>query len=80
MVQVITDATTARSKGYGFVRFASEVERDRALNEMNGHFLSNRPIRVSLATARKNALPGGTAIPQLPHPSDFDPTNTTLFI
>lgn len=79
-MQVITDATTARSKGYGFVRFASEVERDRALNEMNGHFLSNRPIRVSLATARKNALPGGAAIPQLPHPSDFDPTNTTLFI
>ena len=27
----------------------------QALTEMNGHFLSNRPIRVSLATAKKNA-------------------------
>lgn len=80
IAQVITDATTARSKGYGFVRFASEVERDRALNEMNGHFLSNRPIRVSLATARKNAVSAGAVIPHIPHPSDFDPTNTTLFI
>lgn len=79
--KVITDAITGRSKGYGFVRFGSDIERDRALGEMNGHFLSNRPIRVSLATARKNtpAAVGMTAV-QAPHPSDFDPTNTTLFI
>lgn len=77
--QVITDATTGRSKGYGFVRFAAEAERDRALNEMNGHFLSNRPIRVSLATAKKSTS-STTLATQIPHPSDFDPTNTTLFI
>ena len=61
---------------------------------MSGHFLSNRPIRVSLATAKKNTgvgggggglvggLPGGHGGPggQAPHPSDLDPTNTTLFI
>jgi hypothetical protein len=29
--QVITDPATGRSKGYGFVRFSSEAERDRAL-------------------------------------------------
>ncbi len=34
--QVIADTATGRSKGYGFVRFAVEAERDRALNEMNG--------------------------------------------
>ena len=81
ITQVITDGITGRSKGYGFVRFGGELERDRALDEMNGHFLSNRPIRVSLATARKNA-PAMTAMTamQAPHPSDFDPTNTTLFI
>jgi len=78
VLQVITDAVTGRSKGYGFVRFSAEAERNRALTEMNGHFLSNRPIRVSLATARKNPAPMTTV--QTPHPSDFDPTNTTLFI
>lgn len=78
--KVITDVATGRSKGYGFVRFASEVERNMALTDMNGHFLSNRPIRVSLATARKTGIVQQPIIPQAPHPSDLDPTNTTLFI
>lgn len=56
-VQVITDPVTGRSKGYGFVRFGNEAERDRALSDMMGHFIASRPIRVSLATAKKN--PGG---------------------
>lgn len=55
--QVITDPVTGRSKGYGFVRFGNEAERDRALSDMMGHFIASRPIRVSLATAKKN--PGG---------------------
>lgn len=37
------------------MRFGSEAERDRALGEMSGHFISNRPIRVSLATAKKSS-------------------------
>ena len=80
-VQVIADSVSNRSKGYGFVRFGSEQERDMALGQMNGIHINNRPICVSLATAKKN--PGQvTAAPiaQPPHPSDFDPTNTTLFI
>ena len=80
-VQVIADSVSNRSKGYGFVRFGSEQERDMALGQMNGIHINNRPIRVSLATAKKN--PGqitATPVAQPPHPSDFDPTNTTLFI
>lgn len=73
--KVIVDPATGRSKGYGFVRFASEAERDRSL-ELQGLTLSNRPIRVSLATARRSPSAGmpGT------HPAELDPTNTTLFI
>ena len=73
---------TGRSKGYGFVRFGSEGERDRALGDMMGHLISNRPIRVSIATAKKNpgAPTSSPASVTTPHPSDFDPTNTTLFI
>ena len=35
-MQVILDPLTNRSKGYGFVRFGSETERDSALSTMNG--------------------------------------------
>ena len=82
-LQVITDPLTGRSKGYGFVRFASEGERDRALGDMMGHLISNRPIRVSIATAKKN-VPGGPApgptSSSSSYPSDMDHGNTTLFI
>ena len=53
-MQVITDPLTGRSKGYGFVRFGNEAERDRSLTEMSGHIINSRPIRVSVATAKKN--------------------------
>ena len=80
-VQVIADSVSNRSKGYGFVRFGSEQERDMALGQMNGIHINNRPIRVSLATAKKNPGQATVApVAQPPHPSDFDPTNTTLFI
>ena len=84
-MQVITDPITARSKGYGFVRFGSESERDRALSEMAGHIISNRPVRVSIATAKKSPAlaaagvsPAGASGQVLL--GDMDPTNTTLFI
>lgn len=53
-VQVITDPLTGRSKGYGFVRFGNEGERDRSLTDMSGHIINSRPIRVSVATAKKS--------------------------
>ena len=59
---------TGRSKGFGFVRFGLEAERDRSLNEMNGVFVGSRAIRVSLATARRPGGPpgggGGGGYPQ----------------
>merc|ERR1719181_6234 len=51
--KVVTDAATGRPKGYGFVRFRSEQERDQSLQEMNGRTLSTRTIRVSLATPKR---------------------------
>ncbi|CAL5226079.1 g8894 [Coccomyxa viridis] len=79
--KVITDPLTGRSKGYGFVRFGNEAERDRSLTEMSGHIINSRPIRVSVATAKKsqNSAMASGANSQA-HPSDYDPTNTTLFI
>ncbi|XP_059665255.1 polyadenylate-binding protein RBP47B' [Cornus florida] len=51
--KVVTDATTGRSKGYGFVKFADETERNRAMSEMNGVYCSTRPMRISAATPKK---------------------------
>lgn len=51
--KVVTDPNTGRSKGYGFVKFADETERNRAMTEMNGVYCSTRPMRISAATPKK---------------------------
>eukprot|EP01018_Ginkgo_biloba_P034409 Gb_14408 [translate_table: standard] len=51
--KVVRDVLTGRSKGYGFVKFCDENERNRALTEMNGVLCSHRPMRVSVATSKK---------------------------
>ena len=51
--KVVTDRTTGRSKGYGFVRFGDESEQLRAMNEMNGQYCSTRPMRVGPAANKK---------------------------
>lgn len=51
--KVVTDPNTGRSKGYGFVKFADENERNRAMTEMNGVYCSTRPMRISAATPKK---------------------------
>ncbi len=92
----MTDPQTGKSRGYGFVRFGDEGERDRALVQMNGQLLSNRNIRVSLATAKKStsmstAYSGGSIGSYTASanngttggalsPGDLDPSITTLFI
>ncbi|KAF5942698.1 hypothetical protein HYC85_020340 [Camellia sinensis] len=40
--KVVTDPNTGRSKGYGFVKFADEMERNHAMSEMNGKCVSVR--------------------------------------
>ncbi|CAI5460996.1 unnamed protein product [Closterium sp. Yama58-4] len=92
--KVVVDNVSGRTKGYGFVRFSSEEERDRALHEMNGQMCSSRPMRISVATPKKPGAPGQAGVqggqgggartgpqpqPQGPGGED-DPTNTTIFV
>ncbi|CAI0412372.1 unnamed protein product [Linum tenue] len=53
--KVVTDPNTGRSKGYGFVKFGDENERNRAMSEMNGIYCSTRPMRISAATPKKTS-------------------------
>ncbi|XP_002734331.1 tRNA selenocysteine 1-associated protein 1-like isoform X2 [Saccoglossus kowalevskii] len=56
--KVIMD-NAGMSRGFGFVRFGSEEEQQRALNEMqNASGLGGRSLRVSIATPKKPKVPG----------------------
>ncbi|XP_022731301.1 polyadenylate-binding protein RBP47B'-like [Durio zibethinus] len=91
--KVVTDPNTGRSKGYGFVKFSDEIERNRAMTEMNGVYCSTRAMRISAATPKKTTgfqqqyavakaiypAPAYTTPVQV-LPPDNDNTNTTIYI
>ncbi|CAI2369742.1 unnamed protein product [Moneuplotes crassus] len=45
---VIVDSITKRSKKFGFVRFSSQEESQRAIAEMNGQYLLTRPMKLNV--------------------------------
>jgi RNA recognition motif-containing protein len=50
--KIVTDKTTGRSKGFGFVEMAEEEAASNAIRELNGKPLVDRPLRLSLAQER----------------------------
>ncbi|KAJ7561310.1 hypothetical protein O6H91_03G023500 [Diphasiastrum complanatum] len=91
--KVIIDTITGRSKGYGFVKFGDELEKTRAMTEMNGVYCSSRPMRLGTATPKKALGPaqqfnfkaayqgsayGGATSHNIA--SENDPNNTTVFV
>lgn len=72
------------NKGFGYVRFSSEADRDRSIQEMQGVMLGSRAIRVSAAAPKggpSGALPPGGGAGRGREPSGpDDPNNTTLFV
>jgi len=52
-VAIITDRDTGRSKGFGFVEFATEEDATRAQSMFNGAQLRNRTLKVDLAKPRE---------------------------
>ncbi|KAF5478888.1 hypothetical protein F2P56_005413 [Juglans regia] len=82
--KVVTDRTTGRSKGYGFVRFGDESEQLRSMTEMNGQYCSTRPMRIGPAATKK---PVGGQQYQKPtyqntqgNQGENDRNNTTIFV
>ncbi|OGE52484.1 hypothetical protein PENARI_c010G07737 [Penicillium arizonense] len=49
---VVKDRDTGRSRGFGFVRYASDDEATNAMNAMNDQEFDGRRIRVDKATER----------------------------
>lgn len=58
-VAVVIDRMSGRSRGFGFVEFATNEEGQSAMNELNGTELDGREIVVNEARARGTGGPGG---------------------
>ena len=57
--KVITDRETGRSRGFGFVTFASEADAQSAIESMNGTELDGRRLNVNEAQDRRGGGGGG---------------------
>lgn len=51
--RVMVDNSNGQSKGFGFVCFSAPEEATKAITEMNGKMLLNKPIYVALAQRRE---------------------------
>lgn len=51
--RVMVDGSNGQSKGFGFVCFSAPEEATKAISEMNGKMLMNKPIYVALAQRRE---------------------------
>nr|POE70455.1 glycine-rich rna-binding protein 4, mitochondrial [Quercus suber] len=68
--KVVMDRVSDRSKGFGFVTFASEDEAQKALTDMNGKALNGRVVFVDYAKP-KSDFGGGMPIARgPPEPKD----------
>jgi len=53
-VRVITDQATGRSKGFGFVTFASDEAAAKCKAEMDGQIIDGRTIKVDFPRERED--------------------------
>jgi cold-inducible RNA-binding protein len=58
-VALITDRQTGRSKGFGFVEFATPAEAQKAIEMFNNHEFDGRPLTVNVARPREERGGGG---------------------
>ncbi|XP_028795538.1 small RNA-binding protein 11, chloroplastic [Neltuma alba] len=63
--KIVMDKVSDRSKGFGFVTFASEDEAENAITGMNGKALNGRVIFVDYAKPKSN-IGGGMPVARGP--------------
>ncbi|THG20226.1 hypothetical protein TEA_022698 [Camellia sinensis var. sinensis] len=58
--RLVKDTRTQRPKGFGFVRYESEVEAQAALKAMNGRIVHGKLIFVEVAKTKKQGEEGSS--------------------
>ncbi len=51
--RIITDRTTGRSKGFGFVEMDNKAEGEEAIKQLDGKEMNGRPLKVNEARPRE---------------------------
>ncbi|CAL8105669.1 unnamed protein product [Calicophoron daubneyi] len=54
--RVVRDKRTGKSRGYGFVSFSDPADFTRAMREMNGKYVGNRPIKLKRSDWRSRQI------------------------
>jgi RNA recognition motif-containing protein len=57
--KVIFDKRSGKSKGYGFVSFSNVGDFVKAVKEMNGKYIGNRPCKLRKSTWQDRNAGGG---------------------
>ncbi|KAL0374835.1 UNVERIFIED_CONTAM: Small RNA-binding protein 11, chloroplastic [Sesamum radiatum] len=70
--KIVMDRVSDRSKGFGFVTYASEDEAEKAIAEMNGKPLNGRVVFVDYAKPRSGS---GSGMPIARGPPEPAPEN-----
>lgn len=68
-LRIITDRETGRSKGFGFVQFATEAEAQVAIQALDGQDLAGRTLAVRVAEERPARPQGQGPGPMQARPS-----------
>ena len=56
---LMTDRTTGRPRGFGFVTMSTDAEAQNAVTAMNGKSIDGRALTVNIARPREERPPGG---------------------
>ena len=55
-VKVLRDSLTGRTRGFGFVSFLDPMDFAKAMKEMNGKYIGNRPCKLSRSTWKSREI------------------------
>ncbi|KAI3385310.1 hypothetical protein SNEBB_002018 [Seison nebaliae] len=56
MARVVRDPKTNKTRGYAFISFGESIDMIRAMREMDGKYVGNRPIKLKKSTWRERNL------------------------
>jgi cold-inducible RNA-binding protein len=54
---IVTDRTTGRARGFGFVTMSTDEEAQTAVSTMNGQSIDGRALTVNVARPREDRAP-----------------------